>query len=400
MNRLGRLLTAASVASLAAGGLAGCGASRPDAEPAAQAPVAVTTAPAAAIDLTERVEAGGIVAARESALISSRLVATILTVAVRAGEQVRAGDVLVTLDARDVGAAARQATAGALAAEQALVQARSAHAAAEADHRLAAAWQQRIATLHGRKAATDQERDEAETRLTAATERVHGVRAGIEAAGASLTASREAAGAAAATASFAVLRAPFAGVVTERLTDPGNLASPGVPLLRLEALSGREVRVRVDEARATRVRLGDRVQVIVDAGEEAAATDVVLDGTVREVARTVAADPLAFTVTVALPPSAAPPLGGFARVRFAGAARRGLAVPASAIRRHGQVTSVFVARDGVARMRLVHVGPAGPAGVEVLAGLDAGEAVVVSPPPRLQDGARIHATAARPGAAS
>jgi RND family efflux transporter MFP subunit len=400
MTRLGRLLAAGTAATFAAAGLAGCGASRHDAEPAAQPPVAVTTAPAAAVDLSERVEAGGIVAARESALISSRLVATIVGVAVRAGDQVRAGDVLVTLDARDVGASARQATAGALAAEQALAQARSAHAAAEADQRLATAWHTRIVTLHGRKAATDQERDEADARLAAATERVHGVRAGIEAAGASLTAAREAAGAAATTASFAVLRAPFAGVVTERLTDPGNLASPGVPLLRLEALGAREIRVRVDEARATQVRPGDRVQVIVDAGNEAAAPGAVLDGTVREVARTVAADPLAFTVTVALPASAAPPLGGFARVRFAGAPRRGLAVPASAIRRHGQVTSVFVARDGVARMRLVHVGPAGPDGVEVLAGLDAGEAVVVSPPARLQDGAPIRATAVRPGAAS
>ncbi len=396
MTRLSGLIAL----GIAASGLAGCSATRPGPEPHAQAPVAVTTAPVAAVDLTERVEAGGIVAARESALVSSRIVATILTVAVRAGDRVRAGDVLVTLDARDIGANARQASAGALAAEQTLAQARTGQAAAEADQRLAAAWHQRITTLHARKAATDQERDEAEARLAGATARVNGVRAGIDAAGATLVAARAAEGSAATTASFAVLRAPFAGVVSERLTDPGNLASPGISLLRLESLGAREVRVRVDEARAAHVRAGDRVRVLVDTGGEAAAADHGVDGVVREVSRTVAADPQAFTVTVALPATAAPPIGGFARVRFAGAARRGLAVPASAIRRHGQVTSVFVARDGIARLRLVHAGPVGPHGVEVLAGLDAGEAVVVSPPVRLQDGAPIHAAASRPGAAS
>ena len=62
----------------------------------------MTTVPVAVVDAAERLEAGGIVAAQESALVSSRIVATILTVHVRAGDRIGAGDVLVTLDARDV----------------------------------------------------------------------------------------------------------------------------------------------------------------------------------------------------------------------------------------------------------------------------------------------------------
>jgi multidrug efflux pump subunit AcrA (membrane-fusion protein) len=53
------------------------------------------------------------------------------------------------------------------------------------------------------------------------------------------------------------------------------------------------------------------------------------------------------------------------------------------------VSSVFVVQDGVARLRLVDVGPASPDGTEVLAGLDAGEPVVTSPPVRLIDGASV-----------
>ena len=62
-------------------------------------PVPVTVAPVAAIDTADRLEAGGVVAARESASISSRIVATIGGIRVKAGDQVRAGDVLITLDA-------------------------------------------------------------------------------------------------------------------------------------------------------------------------------------------------------------------------------------------------------------------------------------------------------------
>ena len=66
-----------------------------------------------AVDTTERLEAGGVVAAQESASISSRIVATIVGVRVKAGDRVRAGDVLVTLDARDVTAHTGQARADA-----------------------------------------------------------------------------------------------------------------------------------------------------------------------------------------------------------------------------------------------------------------------------------------------
>jgi HlyD family secretion protein len=63
-----------------------------------------------------------------------------------------------------------------------------------------------------------------------------------------------------------------------------------------------------------------------------------------------------------------------------------LVVPANAIRRHGQVISAFVVEDGIARLRLLQIGDAGPDRVVVLAGLDAGESVVTSPPLQLADG--------------
>ena len=97
------------------------------------------------------------------------------------------------------------------------------------------------------------------------------------------------------------MRAPFDGLVTERLTDPGNLAAPGVPLLRIESDGARQVVVRVDEARAAYVHAGDRVIVLIDAAAEQGADDKGLEGVVAEVARAVGADQRAFTVKVSLP---------------------------------------------------------------------------------------------------
>jgi HlyD family secretion protein len=70
-------------------------------------------------------------------------------------------------------------------------------------------------------------------------------------------------------------------------------------------------------------------------------------------------------------------------------------VPTDAIHRHGQVSSVYVVQDGVARLRLIQAGPSSPAGVEVLAGLEPGESVVTSPKAGMADGTRITAAAAR-----
>jgi RND family efflux transporter MFP subunit len=341
------------------------------------------------IDTAERLEAGGVVAAQQSASVSSRIVATIVGVRVKAGDRVRAGDPLVALDAQDVTEHTRQVRASEVAAEKALTQARAEHGAAEAEHRLAAAWQRRIAALHARNSATDQERDEAEARLSAAAARLAGAQAGIEGADAQLASARAAVGVATATESFTTVRAPFDGLVTERLTDPGNLAAPGVPLLRVESDGARQIVVRVDEARAAWVHPGDRVSVLIDVFGEQVVDATGVEGVVAEVARAVGADQRAFTVKVTVPPTVTARTGSFARMIFRGAPRRALLVPANAIRRHGQVSSVFVVQDGVARLRLIQVGDSLSEGVEVLAGLDPGESIVTSPLQRVVDGTSV-----------
>ncbi|BCS33804.1 RND transporter [Luteitalea sp. TBR-22] len=345
--------------------------------------VTVARAPHAAL-----VEAGGLVQARTTAVVTSRLMAPVREVRVQPGDRVRAGQVLVVLDDRDLGATARGAQSSALAAEQAVTAGSADRRAAEAGLALARASYDRVVALHGRKSATTQELDQATASFRAAEAQLAAIDARIQQAQASLASARAGSEAASVTAGFAVVTAPFAGVVAEKLVEPGNMAAPGMPLLRLEDDGALRLDVRVDASRVAGLTVGQQVDVEVDA-----ASPVLLRGTVSEVARAMDADARAYLLKIALPGDARLRSGMFGRVRFAGAPVAAMLVPSSAIVRHGQVTSVFVADGDVARLRMVVVGRTLPEGIEVVTGLGDGERVVSTPPIGLTDGTPLRAGA-------
>jgi hypothetical protein len=142
--------------------------------------------------------------------------------------------------------------------------------------------------------------------------------------------------------------------------------------------------VRLDEASGASVRVGDTAGVRIDTMPDAAT-----EGRVAEIARL---DPMAhsFLVKVDLPQAAGLRSGLFGTARFAGPSHRSVAVPASALIPRGQLTFVYaVDSDGTARLRPISAAPPIGNRVEVLAGLAAGDQVVLTPPPALTDGARV-----------
>jgi RND family efflux transporter MFP subunit len=374
-----RTFLSLSVLAAAAVSAAACSSSAHDGPAAATAePMAVHTATVAESTITDAFEAGGVVQARTSATVAARVMAPVLAVRVAPGDRVRAGQVLVELDGRDLTASARSATAGATGARDGAAAADAEARAAQAALTLAKATHARIAALYEKKSATAQELDNAAAGLAAAEARVAGAQARVQEAAAGIERATAASDAAAATAGFLRVTAPFDGLVTEKLVEPGNMATPGLPLIRLEDTRAFRLEVRVDESRVGRVSPGSLLDVVLEGPDGAART---VQGTVQEVSRAIDAGSRSFLVKIALPADASLRSGGFGRARLPGASRAGLVVPADALVRHGQVTSVFVVADGVARLRLVRV-----QGTEVLAGLKAGEIVVVGPPAGLTDG--------------
>ena len=373
------VLAGGAAALLISAALTGCS-TRPAAAALADTaePISVTTAKVAMTDVASAIDSGGVVQARTTAVIAARILAPVREVRVSPGDRVRKGQTLIVLAGDDLAATARAARSAALSAEQGQKAADAELRAAEAGLALARASHDRIASLEARRSATPQELDEATATLQSADARVAGADARVLQAASAVENARAASDQASTTASFTTISAPFDGMVTEKMVEPGNMASPGLPLLRLEDTREFRLEVRVDEARIGQIRIGDRVPLFLGLATTA------INGTVAEVSRAVDADARAFLVKIALPDAPGLRSGEFGRARFGGTRRRALTIPRSAIVRHGQLTSVFVVDGGVARVRLVNLSEA-----EVLAGLTESEMVILSPPAGVTDGRRV-----------
>ncbi len=332
MIRKGLTVTRASLSSVvfaAAVAGAGCSSAPPAEPPPATRAVVVTTDRATDVDLSPHVEAGGVVRARTTALIASRVMAPIVAVHASAGDRVRRGAALVTLDAREMTSRAAGATASLTAAVEGAKATATDAAAAEAALKLARATHARIRDLHASRSATTQELDQATSALEAADAQAASARARTVAAGATREAATAAADAAAIGVSYAVLTAPFDGVVTERSADPGSMAVPGAPLLIVEDTSALRLDVELDDTRAGSLSVGRTIEVRLD-GSDAGWQRA----TVTEVGRSSPASH-SFVAKVALPPGSTARPGSFGRARVAGAPRRSLSVASASLVRRG-----------------------------------------------------------------
>ena len=363
---------------------AGCAAPAPSSE-SPSAPVSVTIERATTTNVAESFEAGGVVRARLTSTIASRVVAEVAAVHVKAGDRVRRGAPLVTLDARELAANASHAAATLTETVESGHAADADVRAAEAALRLASASYDRVKTLHDTRAATAQEFDEATTALAGAEARLSGAQARASAAAAARTAAEAAQRTADVSASYAVLTAPFDGLIAERFVDPGAMASPGTPLVAVEDPSALRLEVQLDEARAARVAVGQTVDVLLDASPDAGWCTA----QVAEIGRLNPASHN-FLVKIELPPGSGARSGAFGRARFSGAAHRGITVAEASLVRRGQLTFVYlVTTDNVARLRAIVAGTPVGGRAEVLAGLADGDPVVANPPLSLTDGARV-----------
>lgn len=378
----GRGLGAAGVLFL---GLAGCGSEARKSEPLSAAPVGVRTVAVTSEEWPAGYEAVGTVRARTAAVISSKVMAYVREVRVQAGDRVREGDLLATLDARDLEVNYRRAEAGRDEARSAQAEAGQALAAAKAQLDLARATFARMQELFDKKSISNQEFDEATARRKAAEAAYEMAAAKGAEVRAKIAQAEQEVQAARIVRDYAEIRAPFGGVVTAKSAEPGAMATPGAPLLTLEREGAYRLEAAVEESRVASIRAGQAVSVNLEA------LGRTLDAHVSQIVPAVDAASRAFIVKIDLPPLAQLGSGMFGRAVFSSAARHVLAVPAAAIMERGQLQSVLVADGGYAHTRLVTVGQKRGEQVEVLSGLSAGEKVICPPPAGLEDGARVEA---------
>lgn len=279
--------------------------------------------------------------ARKVAQLAPKVPGRIEAIPVKVGEPVRAGQVLVRLDDRELQAR--------------LSQARSAAAAAAAEAERAKSDAGRVRNLFAKDAATRQALDLAEAASRSGGSRAAEAKAAIAEAESLL--------------GEAVLKAPFDGTVVERLRDPGDLAAPNAPVLTLQSSEKLRVESDVPDRCAGLLSVGSPLQVRL--GETRLAV------TVEEIAPS--ADPRSRTVHIkaALANGAGLQAGSFAWIDQRCGSQERLLIPASAVTRSGQLESVRLLVDGRILLRHVRTGKAVDAQVEILSGLTEGDKVVV-----------------------
>jgi RND family efflux transporter MFP subunit len=351
--------------------------------PLQSTPLAVQVSAVAAQDWPANYEATGTVRARTTATISSKVMGYVQDVGVQAGDRVRQGQTLITLDARDLDVSVHRAEAGGAEVQSAIPELENATAAAKANLDLAQTTFKRMEELATKKSVSNQEMDEASARLKAAQANYDMVRARRAQVDFKMAVVEQEVRAAGIMRDYAKLSAPFSGVVIARNVEPGNLATPGAPLLTIEQDGLYRLEVSVDESKLASVRVGQAVEVVIEASGGK------LDARVSEIVPSVDAATRTYVVKVDLPATPRLRTGMFGRAIFPLGMQKVVAVPVAALIERGQLQSVFAMEDGVARNRLVTTGRRGNTAVEVLSGLNAGEKVVAPVPSGLQDGARV-----------
>ena len=289
----------------------------------------------------------------------TRIMGRVAEVGFSEGDRVKRGQVLVRIENQDLLARRRQA-------ESARQEARAVLENAEKNV-------QRLRNLFQEKAVSQQALDEAETGYARARAGVAATEEGILEVEANLR--------------YSAVESPLDGVIVQKLVQPGDMAAPGTPLFAVEQQDPIEVTLEVSERDLPHVEVGREVVVEIVALKGAAATR-----TGRVQALIPAADPgsRTFRVKVVVPnPGGAIGSGMFARVQFPKGERPALLVPASAVVRQGQLEGVYVVTEGRSRLRWVRLGRAFGDRVEVVAGLDEGEDVVISDVARVGDGRRV-----------
>jgi len=310
------------------------------------APALVTFAPVRAERVSQKLEALGNARANESVDISSKTSNVVTAVTFRDGERVKRGQVLVQLDDA-------QTRADVAAAQAAVTESESQYA--------------RSRELLNTQALSKSSFDQLVATLTANRARLQAAQSRLQ---------------------DTVIRAPFSGRVGLRRVSVGTLISPGDVITTLDDTSVIKLDFSVPENFLASIREGLSIRASAPAfpGRNFAGKVSSIDSRVDMTTRSVTVRALLANEDGALKP------GMFLNVTLANDEREALVIPEEALTPEAEKQYVFVVADGKVSRREVRIGGRRPGSVEVLAGLSAGERVVVEGTQKVREGASVQAT--------
>ena len=294
----------------------------------------------------ETVTAVGSVQPRRKTDVASQLLASIREIKQRPGDRVKAGDVLVTLDDRELVAQQREAVASLAATEADLVTRRSDY--------------DRTKALRNNNAISAEEASRVEGAFRVSEAQVKRAKETISRIEVQIT--------------YTKIVASTDGLVSDRFAEPGDLATPGKPLLAVYDPNDLELQANVPESLATGIVVGQKLGIRIDAN------NLAITALVREIVPQAQQASRSVLVKLALPQSSFNPIlpGMYGRAAIPIGQVERVWLPESAVLHIGQLDLVEVAEsDGTLSRRFVRVGRVVDGKVEILSGLSPGERVAL-----------------------
>ena len=305
--------------------------------------------------------ASGKIEAVNSANLSTRMMGYVDNIYVNVGDKVRKGQQLISISNTELSAKLAQVNAS-------ITEAKAAFNNAEKDYK-------RFTALFEENSASQKELDDitanynmAKARMEAAKQMKNEVNAQF---------------------SYANIRSPFNGIVTNKFINVGDMANPGMPLLEVESPGKFQVLAMVPESEILQIRVDSEVVVVLKSLNET------VTGKVVEVSTSAKNTGGQFMVKVVLDKSDANIMSGmYATVRFPVAktdTSETVMIPLDAIVNKGQLTGVYtVSESNTALLRWLRLGRTVGDQVEVLSGLTSEEQYIVSADGKLYNGAKIN----------
>jgi len=299
--------------------------------------------------------------------ISSRIMGPVATIAVKEGDRVKTGQLLIVIDSADINNKVAAAEAAYREALQALD-------AAEQNKLLAETTYSRFKNLYDEKALSLQEFDKIETQKKVASIEYGRLQEMVKRTEAGLAEARVYLG-------FMEIVSPVEGVVTAKFIDPGTMAMPGIRLLTIEDTSGYRLEAEIDESLAGQITPGLNVEVEINA------LKMKLQGKISEAVPAVDPRSRSFTVFIDLPAEKKLRSGLFARIRIPVGQQELILLPVETLVSKGQLTGVYtVDSKKIITYRLVRTGRQFDGKVEILSGLKPGDTIISDNVSEIVDG--------------
>jgi RND family efflux transporter MFP subunit len=306
------------------------------------------------------------VKAKTTSVVASMLTGKVTSISAQEGDYVKKGQILLTIDARDLAQKASGASAGIKAAQMAAN-------SAEQNAKMADKTYQRYKNLYDEKVITKQEFDQYTTQKNIAELELKRAQAGVQQAKAGL-------GEVKVFQSYARVNAPVSGTIIQKNIDLGSTAIQGMPLLTIEASQEKELTASIDESYLDKIKEGEEVSIEADGKT--------YKRKITKIVRYI--DPATRTFKVKIDIS---DLNGgqFVKINIPVGKKEAITVPKSAIVQKGELTGVYaVDSENIISYRLVRTGNTHGENIEILSGLSDGDKIITVGTEKATDGGKIN----------